>query len=55
MGISLDDTYVWVANYRDYVTRIIKSDSSTTTINTVFSNPGPCLGDMTGYAYDYFF
>lgn len=41
----------WVTNYAsNSITRILKSDSSTTTIG-VGTSP-ESLGDMTGYAYD---
>jgi hypothetical protein len=53
-GVAVDETYCWVTNQNsNNVTRIKKSDLTTTNIPVgivPFS-----LGDMTGYAYDFFF
>ena len=52
-GVAVDETDCWVANWGgNNCTRIKKSDSTQTTI-AVGTRPYS-LGDMTGYAYDFF-
>ncbi len=53
-GVAVDETYCWVTNPgSNNITRILKSDLTTTAIAVGIS--AHVLGDMTGYAYDYFF